>query len=78
MSFGIITKNRKRGSITKENKTEWRNERRVKMLSRMGYSVGNIQAMTHAKQGGISSHHVEKILKHKVNEKEMHFDRPNL
>ena len=74
MSFGIIVKERNRGIISKEAKTEWRNEKRVKELARRGYDVGSIQAMTYAKSSGISSHHVEKMIKHSVNPKEMKLD----
>ena len=74
MAFGIIVKNKNRGVISKENKTEWRNEKRVKELSRRGYDVGQIQAMTYAKKNGIASHHVEKILRHSVNKNEMRLD----
>lgn len=74
MAFGIVIKNRIKGTISKENKTEWRNERRVKELFRRGYDVGQIQAMTHAKNNGIVSHHVEKMLRHSVNQKEMKLD----
>lgn len=74
MAFGIVVKNRNRGTISKENKTEWRNEKRIKELSRRGYDVGQIQAMTYAKNNGIEEHHVEKILKHSVNQKEMRLD----
>ena len=74
MAFGIIIKDRNRGTISKENKTEWRNERRVKELAHRGYDVGQIQAMTYAKHNGISSHHVEKMIKHSVNSNELKLD----
>ncbi len=74
MAFGIIVKDRNKGTISKENKTEWRNERRVKELARRGYGVGQIQAMTHAKNNGISSHHVEKMIKHSANPNELKLD----
>ena len=75
MSFGIIVRSgEKKGSISKENKAEWRNERRVKELARRGYGVGEIQAMTHAKSGGIAAHHVEKMIKHDTKNREMTLD----
>lgn len=74
MAFGIVVKNRNRGTISKENKTEYRNEKRIKELSRRGYGIDNIRAMVKAKNNGIEEHHVEKILKHPVNQKEMKLD----
>ena len=74
MSFGIVIKNRNKGIISKENKTEWRNEKRVKELSRRGYGIDNIRAMVKAKNNGIEEHHVEKILRHSVNKNEMRLD----
>lgn len=74
MSFGIIVRNKSRGTVSRENKTEFRNEKRIKELSRRGYDIDNIRAMVKAKNNGIEEHHVEKILKHSVNPKEMTMD----
>lgn len=78
MSFGIIVKDRKRESISRENKTEHRWERRVKMLSERGYSVGNIHAMMDSGTGNFPPKTIEKMLKHEVSSKEMNLSGKNL
>lgn len=74
MSFGIIIKKRTPFHISKENRKEYHHEKRCKELSRRGYSIDNIRAMTAAKSGGISEHHVEKMIRHSVNKEEMKLD----
>ena len=56
---------------TIKNKAEWRNERRAKMLSQMGYKPQNIEAMMYAKDNNIRGQHVKKWLKHDVKPAEM-------
>jgi len=65
----------RQGPISKENRGEWRNEKRVKELAKKGYGVGNIAAMMFTKDNNIRERHVEKMLKHKiVNKRDMVLD----
>uniref|UniRef100_A0A6M3LAD4 Uncharacterized protein n=1 Tax=viral metagenome TaxID=1070528 RepID=A0A6M3LAD4_9ZZZZ len=75
MAIGIIVKNGdKKGKISKENKAEWRNERRVKILAKKGYRAENIAAMMFTPENNIREQHVKKWLRNVVNEKEMKYN----
>lgn len=72
----IIKKSKPKGIISKENKTEWRNERRVKLLhsgkyNGQKYTSDQIAAMMYTKSNNIRQHNVEKMIKHQVSSKEM-------
>lgn len=64
----LISKQR---PISRENRGEWRMERRVKKLQKMGYRPENIAAMMYTKTGNIRVRHVEKMLKHKTTKGDM-------
>ena len=49
--------------ISKENKTQYSNEKRAKELARRGYSVGNIKAMMYRKGVEIPAKFIEKAIK---------------
>ena len=63
-----------KGGIAKENKTEWRWEKRAKELSKRGYSVGAIEAMMDSGSGKFPARRLEKMIKHIVKEKDMRLD----
>lgn len=64
--------------ISKENRTEWRNERRAKMLNQRGYGIGAIHGMMDSGSGQFSASKLEKMVKKERNEKEMRMDNPHL
>ena len=64
--------------ISKENRTEWRNERRAKMLSRRGYSVDALHRMMDSGSGQFSHKKLEAMVRKGRNEKEMHLDSEHL
>ena len=75
----IVKKSKLRGTISRENKTEWRNEKRAKELALglhngIKYRSDNISAMMYSKSGNIRQQHVEKWLKHNANPNEMKLD----
>ena len=76
----IISKSKSTtGKISKENKEEWRNERRVKMLASgmvdgKKYRAENISAMMYSPKNNIREQHVKKWLKSNVNPKEMKYN----
>jgi len=60
--------------ISKENKTEWINERRAKELARRGYRPENIETMMFSTHNNIRGRQVRKWLKHNVKAAEMPLD----
>lgn len=74
MSFGIIIKDRKKGTISKENKTEHHWEKRAKELSKRGFGVSNIHAMMDSGSGNFPAKRLEKMIKHEVKSNEMVLD----
>lgn len=52
-------------TISRENKTEYANEKRAQELQRRGYSAPAIAGMMFAKGNNIRERHVEKMLKTK-------------
>jgi len=65
----------KSGKISKENKAEWHNERRAKMLSQKGYRPENIEAMMFSPKNNIRGQQIRKWLKSNVNPKEMKYNK---
>ena len=71
MAFGIIIKNRVKGSISKENRTEHRWEKRAKELSSgrhdgKCYTTDSIAIMMQ-----MPERHINKMLKHETKDSEM-------
>ena len=60
--------------ISKENKTHWQNEKRIKELSRRGYNPDQIKGMMDSPRDKFSTRKIEKLKKHKVSISDMRID----
>ena len=60
--------------VSKENRVEFQNEKRVKELHRRGYNVGNIHAMMSGEKKTFTVSQIEKMVKKKREPKDMVLD----